>query len=36
MGIEAASSSSEELAALIRSETAKWGKLIREAGIRVN
>lgn len=36
MGSEAASSSPEELAALIRSETAKWGKLIREAGIRVN
>jgi len=36
MGIEAASSSPEELAVLIRSETAKWGKLIREAGIRVN
>ena len=35
IGTEVAVSSPEETTALIRSETAKWGKLIKEAGIRV-
>jgi tripartite-type tricarboxylate transporter receptor subunit TctC len=33
-GVESVGSSAEELAALIRSDIAKWGKIIREAGIR--
>ena len=33
-GLEAVGSSPEQLAAAMKSEIAKWGKLIREAGIR--
>jgi tripartite-type tricarboxylate transporter receptor subunit TctC len=33
-GVEAAPSSPEQLAATIKSEMAKWGKLIRDAGIQ--
>ena len=35
-GADPASSSPEELAAFIRSETAKWGRVVREARITVN
>ncbi len=35
-GIEVVTSSPEELAATIKFEMTKWGKLIKEAGIRVN
>ena len=27
---------SERIAAYLKTETAKWGKLVREAGIRAN
>ena len=33
-GVESVGSSQEELAALVKSEIARWGKVIREAGIR--
>jgi tripartite-type tricarboxylate transporter receptor subunit TctC len=33
-GTEAIGSSPEELAATMRSDMAKWGKLIRAAGLR--
>ncbi len=33
-GVETAGSSPEQFAAKIKSETAKWGKIIQEAGIR--
>jgi len=36
IGTEVATGSPEETTALIKSETAKWGKLIKEVGIRVN
>jgi tripartite-type tricarboxylate transporter receptor subunit TctC len=35
-GIEVVTSSPDELTATIKFEIAKWGKLIKEAGIRVN
>jgi tripartite-type tricarboxylate transporter receptor subunit TctC len=35
-GIEVVTSSPDELTATIKLEIAKWGKLIKEAGIRVN
>ncbi len=35
-GSEVAGGSAEELGVLLRSEIAKWGKVIKEAGIRVN
>ena len=35
-GIEAAPSSPERFAAYIKSETAKWTKVIKAAGIKVN
>jgi tripartite-type tricarboxylate transporter receptor subunit TctC len=34
VGIEAAPGTPEELAALVKSEIAKWGKVIKEAGMR--
>ena len=33
-GTDAMSTSPEEFAAIIRTDMAKWGKVIREAGIR--
>ncbi len=36
IGTEVATSSPEETTALIKAETARWGKLIKEVGIRVN
>ncbi|HEV8518417.1 MAG TPA: tripartite tricarboxylate transporter substrate binding protein, partial [Burkholderiales bacterium] len=33
-GVETVASTPEELAARIKSEMAKWGKVIRDAGIR--
>jgi tripartite-type tricarboxylate transporter receptor subunit TctC len=35
-GVEVVTSSPEELAATVKSEMAKWGKLIKDAGLRVN
>jgi tripartite-type tricarboxylate transporter receptor subunit TctC len=35
IGAEAVGSSSEQLAANLKSETAKWGKVIKDAGIRM-
>jgi len=35
VGIEPISSTPEELAAYIRSETAKWGKIIKDIGLKV-
>ena len=35
-GIEVATSSPEDLAATVKSEIAKWSKLIKDTGIRVN
>jgi hypothetical protein len=34
LGAEAASNSPGELAAMVRAEIAKWGKVVRSAGIR--
>ena len=34
-GIEPATSTPEELAAFIRSETAKWGQVIRDIGLKI-
>ena len=34
-GVEVVASSPDEFAALMKAETNRWGKLIREAGIRV-
>jgi len=34
-GIEATSSTPEELGAFIRSETAKWGKVIKDIGLKI-
>jgi tripartite-type tricarboxylate transporter receptor subunit TctC len=34
LGISAYASTPAEFAALIASETAKWGKVIRDAGIK--
>ena len=36
MGSEAVGSSPDELAAIVKSDMAKWGKLIKDAGIRTN
>jgi tripartite-type tricarboxylate transporter receptor subunit TctC len=36
LGVEAVSSTPEEFSAFIRTETAKYGKLIKEANIKVN
>ena len=36
IGVEAVGSSREDLAATLKSETAKWAKVIREAGIRLD
>ena len=36
MGSEAVSSSPHELAAIVKSDIAKWGKLIKDAGIKIN
>ena len=36
IGTEVVTATPEETTALIKSETAKWGKLIKEVGIRVN
>ena len=33
-GVEARSSTPEQFGALIKSETAKWGKIISDAGIK--
>ena len=35
-GVDPQSSSPEELAALLKSEVARWGKIIKESGIRVD
>jgi len=35
-GVEPKSSSAEELAALFKSEVTRWGKIIKESGIRVD
>jgi tripartite-type tricarboxylate transporter receptor subunit TctC len=35
-GLEPVANSPEEFAALLKADLSKWGKLIREAGIRVN
>ena len=35
-GINAVASTPEELAKFIDSETARWGKVIRETGIEIN
>ena len=34
-GVEPKSSSTEELDALLRSEVARWGKIIKESGVRM-
>lgn len=36
MGLDPVASTPDEFAAYIKTETAKWGKLVREAGIRAN
>ena len=36
IGVETVGSSPEELAARIKSDIAKWGKVIKDAGIRVD
>ena len=36
MGLDPVGSTPDEFAAYVKTETAKWGKLVREAGIRVN
>ena len=33
-GVEARTSTPQELGALVQSETAKWGKIIADAGIK--
>jgi tripartite-type tricarboxylate transporter receptor subunit TctC len=33
-GVESVGSSPEELVALLKADIARWGKVIREAGIR--
>jgi tripartite-type tricarboxylate transporter receptor subunit TctC len=33
-GAEVAAGTPEDFAAIIRSETAKWGKIIKDAGIK--
>lgn len=33
-GVEAVGSSAEELAQTVKSEMAKWGRLVKQAGIR--
>ena len=33
-GVEARTSTPEQLGALVKSETAKWGKIIADAGIK--
>jgi tripartite-type tricarboxylate transporter receptor subunit TctC len=35
LGVEAVSSTSEQLVAFMKSETAKYSKLIKDAGIKV-
>ena len=35
-GAEVVASSPEQLAAIIKSDIAKWGKLIKDAGIKTN
>jgi tripartite-type tricarboxylate transporter receptor subunit TctC len=35
-GFEVEGGSPEELGAWIKSETARWGKVIKDAGLRVN
>ena len=35
-GVEGVGSTSEQLAATVKSEMAKWGKVIKDAGIRVD
>ena len=36
MGLDPAGTSPDEFTAYVKTETAKWGKLVREAGIRAN
>jgi tripartite-type tricarboxylate transporter receptor subunit TctC len=36
MGLDPVGSPPDEFAAYLKTETAKWGKLVREAGIRAN
>jgi tripartite-type tricarboxylate transporter receptor subunit TctC len=36
LGMEVAGSTPEELGALVKSDIAKWGKVIKEAGVRID
>ena len=36
MGLDPVGSAPDEFTAYLKTETAKWGKLVREAGIRAN
>ena len=36
LGMEVAGSTPEELGALVKSDIAKWSKVIKEAGVRVD
>ena len=36
MGLDPVGSAPDEFAAYVKAETAKWGKLVREAGIKAN
>ena len=36
MGLDPVGSAPDEFATYLKAETTKWGKLIREAGIKVN
>ena len=36
LGMEVAGSAPEQLAALVDSDIAKWGKVIKESGVRVD
>ena len=36
LGMEVAGSTPEELGALVQSDIAKWGKVIRESGVKVD
>jgi hypothetical protein len=36
LGFERVGSSAEQLLAVVKSDTVKWGKVIKDAGIRTN